>query len=201
MGPLRSDRAARTTVEGEFLDGALTSEEAARIQLRLGYLAWRRYRIPADVAEDLVQAALLTYLEVRDRYPNPEEHQRIIVGIFRNKCREHIDGLVRGDRKLRVLRAKAEAGQAHVAAAPVASPTGEGVVDELAGREEFHLILQALAELRPGAREMLRLVAEDGVDRKELIRRFGLNKNTLDSRLHTYRKELRKLLTRHGIDP
>ena len=36
--------------------------------------------------------------------------------------------------------------------------------------------------------------------RKVLIERYGLNKNTLDSRLHTYRKELRKLLAERGID-
>lgn len=201
MRPLTSDKAARPRIEGSSTDGVLASEEAARLHTRLRYLAWRRYRIPQQVAEDLVQAALLTYLEVRDRYPNEEEHPKILVGIFRNKCREHIDGQVRAARKLRALRIKAEAGITGTPVVPVESATDDGVVDELARREQFHLVLQALAELRPSAREMFRLIVEEGADRKELISRYGLNKNTLDSRLHAYRNELRKILGRHGIEP
>lgn len=183
------------------MDGVVGSEEAARFQGRLRYFAWRRYRIPPQVAEDLVQAALLTYLEVRDRYPNPEEHPKILVGIFRNKCREHIDGHLRAERRLRALRAKAGSGDTGIPAVHVESATDDGVVGEIVRREELHLVLQALAELRPSAREMFRLIVEEGASRKDLIRRYGLNKNTLDSRLRAYRRELRTILAKRGIEP
>ena len=34
---------------------------------------------------------------------------------------------------------------------------------------------------------------------ESLIKRYGLNKNTLDSRLHAYRSELRVILENHGV--
>lgn len=185
---------------GSDMDRALEKAVTARLQERLLYLGWRRYRIPRDVGEDVFQAALVTFIEVRGRYPNQDEHSRILVGIFRNKCREHIDRHVRQEKKRRALHDSVRRGDAGTSIlSPNATPE-DGVVDELMRREEECLILEALSELRPKAREMFRLIVEEGATRKELIERYGLNKNTLDSRLHTYRKELRALLQRRGID-
>ena len=182
------------------MDGVLGKAVTERLRERLLYLGWRRYRIPQDVSEDLIQSALVTYIEVRDRYPNQDEHPRILVGIFRNKCREHIDRHVRAERKRKALYSSLLSGSAGTTAVAT-SPSGEdGVVDEIVRREEECLILEALSELRPKAREMFRLIVDEGATRKDLIERFGLNKNTLDSRLHTYRKELRVLLARRGIN-
>ena len=182
------------------MDPVLGEAVTARLRERLLYLGWRRYRIPKDVSEDLVQATLVTYIEVRDRYPNRDEHPRILVGIFRNKCREHIDSHVRAERKRRLLHDSVRRGEVG-ASILAANPTDEtGIVDEIVRREDENLILSALAQLRPQAREMFRLIIDEGATRQDLIERYGLNKNTLDSRLHTYRRELRKFLEQRGID-
>jgi RNA polymerase sigma factor (sigma-70 family) len=181
------------------MDGVLEQDDSTRFQTGLVYLARRQYRLSRDVAEDLVQAALVTYLEVRHRYPRTEEHLRILVGIFRNKCREHIARSVRAARDLDALRQTA-ALPGGPAPGVRGDPTREnGVLGAMVDREDARLILEALARLRPQAREMFRLIAEDGLTRKQLMERFGLNANTLDSRLHTYRGELRKILAGVGF--
>ncbi len=172
----------------------LMKGETARLETTLLYLARRKYRIAKDVAADLVQASLLTFLEVKGRYPRSEEHPRIVVGIFRNKCREHIERSVRATRGLNSLKASAESTRAEIPAVRGESTMRGGVLGEIVEREDGRRILEALASLRPQAREMFRLIAEEGVTRKDLMDRLKLNKNTLDSRLHTYRKELQGLL-------
>jgi RNA polymerase sigma factor (sigma-70 family) len=176
---------------------ALEQGEEARLRSSLVYLARRRYRIRREVAEDLVQAALLTYLEVKHRYPRTEEHLRILVGIFRNKCREHIGRSVRAARGLHALRSSAESDGSQSVRGEATNE--DGVLQDIVGREEGRLIVQALGRLRPQAREMFRLIVEENLTRKELMRRFAVNANTLDSRLHTYRKEFRRLLDRQGF--
>lgn len=176
-------------------DGKLIEDTRAR----LIYLAWRRYRIPKETAEDLVQNALATFIEVRDRYAKVEEHPRVLTGVFRNKCREHIDFRVREQKKFRELASSADARREIPTVAPDGARPDQGVLDQLVRGEEAAIILEALAELRPEAREMFELIVEDGASRKDLIERYGLNKNTLDSRLHVYRRELRTLLARRGF--
>jgi RNA polymerase sigma factor (sigma-70 family) len=168
---------------------------------RLLYLARRRYRIMADVAEDLLQSARVTFLQVRERYPRPEEHPRILVGIFRNKCREHVGQAVKASRQMESLRSMAAAGELGTPTTPADAGKAAGVLGDLVREEEGRQIFAALAELRPRARELLRLIAEEGVTRADLIARYELNPNTLDSRLHTYRKELKGLLERRGVKP
>lgn len=182
------------------MDDVLEVGEATRIAETLFYLARRQYRIPRQIAEDLVQSAYLTYLEVRGSYPNAEEHPKILVGIFRNKCREHIGRSVRQTRRVRALKNALEA-KGTASLTPSADRSAEkGLLEELVHREDQVLVLQALGELRPKARELFRLIAEEGVSRKDLILRYGLNKNTLDSRLHSFRREFREGLVRRGVD-
>jgi RNA polymerase sigma factor (sigma-70 family) len=170
------------------------------LEARLLYLAWRWYRIPSDTAEDIVQTALVTFIEVRERYPNPDEHSVILVGIFRNKCREYIARTMRAARGLRALRTAAQSGTATIPVLPAESTPDDGVLHELVNQEDGRLILGALSELRPKAREMFSLIIEKGATRQELIEHYKINKNTLDSRLHAYRNELREILSRRGLD-
>lgn len=176
-------------------DGKLIEDTRSR----LIYLAWRRYRIPRELAEDLVQNALATFLEIRDRYERVEEHPRVLTGVFRNKCREYIDASVREQKKIRELASSADARRELPVATPGGAAPGNGVLDQLVRGEEATIILEALAQLRPEAREMFELIIEDGASRKDLIERYGLNKNTLDSRLHVYRRELKSLLAQRGL--
>jgi RNA polymerase sigma factor (sigma-70 family) len=178
----------------------LAGADAARLRERLPYLAWRQYRIPQGTAEDLVQAAMVTYLQVRHRYPETEEHPRILVGIFRNKCREHIHAQIREERQRQLLAKLAEASEGRIAAVST-DVKGDGVLEDLVRREDMGLIFEALSNLRPSAREMLRMIVEDGATRQDLIRHYGLNKNTLDSRLRAARQEVRAMLREKGVEP
>jgi RNA polymerase sigma factor (sigma-70 family) len=182
------------TLEQRASDGVLDATSASSFRTHLVYLARRRFRISADTAEDLVQAALTTYFEVRSRYPKSEEHLRILVGIFRNKCREHIERSIRATRGLTALKNHVRSGSAEPIATRIEGTMPGGVLGEMVHREEGCRILQALADLRPEAREMFRLISE-GFSRKDLMRYYGLKANTLDSRLHAYRQELRKALS------
>ena len=164
---------------------------------RLRYFAWRWYRIPADAADDIAQDAQLTYVEVRSRYEGEGDREDLLLGIFRNKCREWFALRARRGRARKAMRDAALTGEAPVPVLPDV-PTQQSVLDDMVEREDGRLILEALAALRPKARKMFELIRE-GVTRSELIRRFGVNKNTLDSRLHTYRGELRTALEQRGV--
>jgi DNA-directed RNA polymerase specialized sigma24 family protein len=163
----------------------------------LQHLAWRKWRIPRDVVEDLLQNAIVTFLEVRSRYPRPEEHLPILVGIFRNKCREHVEQRVRTNRVQETLRNLARGPATDVAVQPEKTLRG-GVLGEIIRLEEGQQILSALGQMRPEARELFRLIADERVTRKELLQRFKVNPNTLDTRLHTYRKQLKALIAKAG---
>lgn len=167
---------------------------------RLLYLARRRYGLGADAAEDLLQAALLTFWQVRDRYPREDEHVPILVGIFRNKCRESVTQRVRESSRSAKLRTRLEAGTVGVARAQAPEAAQGGLLQGLVAREDGRKILEALASLRPAAREFLMLLGEGGLSRAQMIERYKLNPNTLDSRLRTYRNELRRELRRRDID-
>lgn len=179
------------------MHGANEDLEGTGVAARLRYFAWRWYRIRGDEAEDIAQAARLTYLEVRSRYPGEEPRPDVLLGILRNKCREHIARRIRKSRAFKGLRAASEAGETAIPVVPTPTPE-EGVLSELIHKEDAQLIVEALAEVRPKAREMFHLLA-DGATRRELLKRFRVNKNTLDSRLHAYRVELRERLEERGV--
>ena len=104
------------------------------------------------------------------------------------------------DKKIAVIKAvreiKAGLGLAEAKALVEGAP--KAVLEEVQ-KEDAEAILGALAELLPEAREMFRLLVEEEVGRQGLIEEYGLNKNTLDTRLHVFRKELRDLLKKRGV--
>lgn len=162
---------------------------------KLLYLAWRRYRVPRNEAEDVVQAAIATYLDVYHRYDEEDNQHAILIGIFYKKCLEHIQRSTRDRTRLekyrRTVEAEAEDGNGTTGAS--------SVLEDIINRENGSLILSALRELRPEVREMFQLLVDEDVGRSGLIEYYGLNKNTLDSRLHLARKQLRQLLQRKGV--
>lgn len=170
--------------------GANDDTERAGVATRLRYFTWRWYRIRGDEADDIVQAAWMTYLEVRSRYAGAESRPDVLLGVLRNKCREHIARRIRKSRVFKGLRAAAEAGETAIPVVPTPTPE-DGVLAELIHKEDARLIVETLAEARPKVREMFHLLAM-GATRRDLLRRFRVNRNTLDSRLHAYRAELRE---------
>lgn len=170
-----------------------------RLRGRLVQIAWFRYRIPEAEAADVTQTAFASYLEVRHRYPVPGEHGAILVGIFRKKCLEHIARSVREQRRLKRYCESPDAARQNPWIRPVRAAQAPSVLDELTTRETGRQILDAIARLRPGPRRIASLIAYEGCARQDLLQRFDLNPNTLDSRLHTCRTQLRGLLRKAGV--
>ena len=160
-------------------------------------VAWHRHRIRRVDALDVMQTTMVTWLEVKDRYPDVENRLGLLLGIFHNKCLEYIDRSCREAKKLKEISNSSASSGAELTV--VKEPAGDSAVAQVVKREEGELILAALSELRPEARDMFRMITDEEIDRKDLIRRYGLNKNTLDSRLRAFRQELRNILSRRGI--
>lgn len=179
------------------MSGTVARQGSTQSRGRLLYLAWRWYGISREDAEDLVQAACGAFVEVEYRYPNPDEHPRILVGIYRNICRGYIRRGIQEARNRQRLKQEVEGGSL----APLLRRTSseDGVLHELVRQENGRLILEALGRARPPAREMFRLITEEGATRADLARHYHVNENTLDSRLHVYRMEVRRDLAGRGL--
>jgi len=170
-----------------------------KIHEKLVYLAWHKYRIRRDFSEDIIQIAITTYCEVKERYAGEENQYGILLGIFNKKCLEHIDRSVREKRKFDKYLRRPEVHQANPWLDPEGNGASQGILEDLVNREEGRLILSAISNLRPEAREMFRLLVEEEMGRQGLINHYGVNKNTLDSRLHVFRGELRSLLRKLDV--
>jgi DNA-directed RNA polymerase specialized sigma24 family protein len=194
-----SRSATRRNAVREDLTESLDERAWEQLRSKLIDLAWFRYRIPRDRAEDVFQSAVAAYLEGRANYADVPDAQALLAGFFRNKCLEHIDRSVRESRRLRTYCASADAARANPWIRPGGSGETRSVVEDLVRDEDRRWILRALERLRPISRELVTLIDRDELDRKGLIERLKLNKNTLDSRLHACRRELRALLRRAGV--
>ena len=172
-----------------------------QVRRKMVYLAWRKYRIAAENAEDIVQTAVTTYFEVKSRYVDEENQYAILVGIFYKKCLEYIDASQRENRKIQKLRAKPESQQESPFLRPERERERTNVLGDLIRREDGSLILSALAGLKPESQELFRLMLDEDYERQDMIRHFGVNKNTYDTRLRSARLELRAELQKKGVLP
>ena len=170
-----------------------------KIRQKLVFLAWHKYKIREEDSQDIFQNTMATYFQVRDRYQEEENHHGILIGIFNNKCLEFIDRSVREQRNfskyVKNPRAKGESSWLGTDAGAAA----KSVLEEIINTEDRKHILNAISELRPEAKEMFKLLVEQGLGRQGLIRHYSINKNTLDTRLHVFRKELKNLLRKRGV--
>jgi len=177
-----------------ILDPLADPQSAERFRSKLVWLAWSRYRVTRDEAEDIVQTAFTAYLQVRERYAHVADHGAILGGIFRNKCLTHITRAGREQRRLERYCTTPDAARENPWIRPTSPAQAPSVVDELVKRETRREIRTAFAHLRPSSRRLLTLLVLRGLGRRNLIEQMGLNKNTFDSRLHACRAELRRLL-------
>jgi RNA polymerase sigma factor (sigma-70 family) len=172
---------------------------AERLRRQLLQLARSRYGISADAAEDVVQNALTSYLEVRHRYDASSNSQAILFGIFFKKCLEHIDRTCREKRRLHRYCATPDAARQNPWIRPDAPAETPGVLSQLIRNEEGCRIQAAIERLRPASRSLVQMIVTRGLGRQALIQDLGINRNTLDSRLHACRRELRGLLAHDGV--
>jgi len=183
----------------EVVDLLSSSEAADRLRSRLTQLAWKRYSIRADAAEDVIQNAVAAYLEVRGRYEKDTNSTAILYGIFFRKCLEYISASVREDRRMRRYCVTPDAARENAWIHPDRPGQAPSVLSELIDREDASTISGAFEKLRPNSRRLAWLITQRGMKRQELIEHLGVNPNTLDSRLLACRKELRSLLGRRDI--
>jgi RNA polymerase sigma factor (sigma-70 family) len=171
------------------------------LRTKLLRFAWYRYRVPRDEAEDIVQTTFAAYLQVRGRYDGVADHRAILVGIFRKKCVEYIDRAVREQRRLARYCATPDAARENPWIRPDHAGEAPSVLEDLVSRETRGQILDAIMDLRPSSRALVGLILFERLGRKALIDHLKLNKNTLDSRLHACRTELRRLLAQRHVGP
>lgn len=183
-------------MSSRFLDALSDPPSVEGIRTKLTRIAWHRYRIRATDAEDVVQGTFATYLEVRQRYGDAEDHRAILLGIFRKKCLEHIDRSVRSVRRFRKYCTNVDAARENPWIRPSAPAQTPSVLDDLVRRDARREILRAIANLGPSSRDLVGLITHKKMNRQEMIRFLQVNKNTLDSRLHLARRELREVLRR-----
>ncbi len=158
-----------------------------------------RYRIGATDAEDLFQSAVATYLEVHKRFAEGSSHSALLFGIFRKKCLEHIDRSVREKRRIQRMCDTSDVARENPWIRPSQAGEAPSVLATLVRDEERRHILEAVAALRPSSRKLVSMIVDDGASRQDLIGLTGLNRNTLDSRLHVCRNELRERLRERSL--
>ena len=69
-------------------------------------------------------------------------------------------------------------------------------VDQLIRNEEDQQVIDAMAALKPGDRELLQLVTWEEHPRDQVAAMFGVSRTTLDQRIHRALKRLRKAYAR-----
>jgi len=158
-----------------------------------------RYRIGRSDAEDLVQSAVATYLEVGARFADVPSQGALLFGIFRKKCLEHIERSVREKKRLRRMCERSDAARDNPCIHPTRPGQSPSVLESLIHDEDRRHILEAVAALRPTSQQLASLMGDDGMTRQELIQLTRLNHNTLDSRLHVCRAELREQLRERSL--
>jgi RNA polymerase sigma factor (sigma-70 family) len=158
-----------------------------------------RYRIGPNDAEDLVQSAVATYLEVGSRFTKVTSQNALLFGIFRKKCLEHIERSVREKRRFRRMCERPDVARENPWIRPSRPAQAPSVLESLIYDEERRHILEAVAALRPTSRHLASLIADEGLSRQDLIRVTQLNRNTLDSRLHICRADLREQLRERSL--
>lgn len=195
----RRTHRSRVATTDEVLRSLGDPETAERTRTQMVRLAQARYSINGNEAEDVVQNAFMAYLEVRHRYDAKSNSHAILFGILFMKCLEHIDRSVREKRRLERYCSTPDAARESVWLRPGSPGEEPSAIAQLIRNEDGKLIRRVVNRLRPKSRELAELITRNGLTRQDLIKRLRINQNTLDSRLHACRRELRSLLAEQEI--
>jgi RNA polymerase sigma-70 factor, ECF subfamily len=157
---------------------------AAHIQR---YLARRLSR---QVADDLVAETFLVAFGRRDRYDLERPDARPwLYGIATNIARQHVRA------EIREYRLRASVG---------VEPDPDGHADRVAAQVTatamHRLLAAALAELTDGDREVLLLIAWEGLTYDEVAEALAIPVGTVRSRLHRARRLVRAALTKEPVN-
>jgi RNA polymerase sigma factor (sigma-70 family) len=147
----------------------------------LGY-AMRRCPSPEDAA-DVVAETFATAWRRIDALPHGQEARLWLYGVARNTLANHRRGQVRRQQRSAEL---------NVEIADLYSRTPEGLV-------ELNTIARTFRELSDDDRELLSLVAWEGLDHAQIAKVMGVSRNAVRIRLHRARKRFSQALTSAGV--
>jgi len=142
----------------------------------------RRIEGDTETAADLTAEVFVVALRKRSSIPPPPEDRLWLYGVARRIVLDH------QRRHRRQARMKS---QLRVQAALSESDTGQVELSRLRVR-------QAIQELKPVHREVLQLVAWDGLSHAEAGHVLGCTANAVALRLHHARARLRRILSAYG---
>jgi RNA polymerase sigma-70 factor (ECF subfamily) len=152
----------------------------------LGY-AIRRCPSPEDAA-DVVAETYATAWRRIDALPHGEEARLWLYGVARKTLANHR----RGRERRRQRSVELNIAELNVDIADLYSRTPEGIV-------ELGTIAMTFRELRDDDRELLSLVAWEGLDHAQIAKVMGVSRNAVRIRLHRARKRFSKALTSAGV--
>lgn len=147
----------------------------------LGY-AMRRCESPEDAA-DVVAETYATAWRRIDALPTDDGARLWLYGVARNTLANHRRGLVRRQQRSADL---------NVDIADLYSSSPEGSV-------ELGVIARTFRELSDDDRELLSLVAWEGLDHAQIAKVMGVTRNAVRIRLHRARKRFSRALARAGV--
>ncbi|WP_157253475.1 RNA polymerase sigma factor [Nonomuraea typhae] len=147
----------------------------------LGY-AMRRCDSPEDAA-DIVAETYATAWRRVDRLPGGDEARLWLYGVARNTLANHRRGQIRRQRRSAEL---------NVDIADLYARTPEHTV-------ELGAIARTFRELGDDDRELLSLVAWEGLDHAQIAKVLGVSRNAVRIRLHRARKRFSRALERAGV--
>jgi RNA polymerase sigma factor (sigma-70 family) len=136
-------------------------------------------------ADDIVHEAFLTLVSIADRYDGRDSARPLLLGIAARLVRQQRRGMARF---VQVLASFASVGAARSA------PTPE---DAASTTEELARFEQALARLPEEKRMVVLLVEREGLSGEEVASALKLPLNTVWTRLHYARAELRRAISAH----
>ncbi len=187
LAPRESDVAARES------DEALIAAVASGHLEALGQLFDRfeptiyryvqRLGVSGSDADDLVQATFLEVMRAAPRFDVTLSAKSWLFGVATILVRRHRRSFARGAARLLAW--------AHLGTESEHVPSAH---DQLERREEQRLFREALDKLSPKKREVFALVVLEEMPGEEAARVLGVPVNTVWTRLHHARRELRSLL-------
>lgn len=150
-------------------------------QAIFAYVA-RRIEGDTEAVADLTAEVFVVALRRRDAIPPPPEDRLWLYGVARRMVLDHQRRHRRQVRMRSQLRAQAALSE---------GDTGQGELTRLRVR-------QAIQQLKPAHREVVQLVAWDGLSHAEAGHVLGCSANAVALRLHQAKARLRRLLSAPG---
>ena len=147
-----------------------------------------RLTLDNDLTEDIVQESILEMLRVFDKLKNAERFWSWLYGIAYNKVRTHRRG-----------RSRQKAALLSVAQADIADDGKREAFAETIGGELKHIVLKAMAELKPQQRDVLTMRCYDQMPYAQIAEVMGCSKFAAQALFYRAKKSLAKGLSRHGL--